>query len=102
MMLSSYFIMTFPATIGILYATSQNQVKDDMQHFNKLNYNLKEKYDTRFRVLEDEDVNTNSWITWTQGRERLQALQDITEDLKYGVDGGVRLSKAMVQSVKAS
>ena len=92
--------MTFPATVGILYATSQNQVKDDMHHFNQLNHEMKERYDTRFRILEDEDVNTNSWITWTQSRERLQALQDLTEDLKYGTDQSIYYAKSAIQFLK--
>lgn len=87
-MLASYVFMTFPAAVGILFATSQNQVKDDMRDFNQLNGDLKEKYDARFRVLDDDDVNTNSWITWTQSRERLQAIQDLTEDFKYVMDQG--------------
>lgn len=39
-MLTSYVFMTFPAAVGILFATSRNQVKADMHNFNQLNSDL--------------------------------------------------------------
>lgn len=42
---------------------------------------MKEKYDERYRMLDDNSVNSNRWTTWTQGRERMQVIREMTEDV---------------------
>lgn len=52
-----------------------------MRHFDKLNKQMKDKYDKQFHMLEDDNVNTNKWTTWSQGRERMQVLYEMGDDI---------------------
>lgn len=42
---------------------------------------MKDKYDQKFRMLQDDSIDTNKWTTWTQGRERMQVFNELFDDV---------------------